>query len=121
MVDILRDIVGDIQGLVRSESLLAKAEVRNEAGKGIAAGKTLALGLACVGLGALFFMLGAAWFLALFVPLWVALFVVAGVLLIIGAISVRSGRTGFAKVDLTPHRAVAQAEENLKWAKQQTK
>ncbi len=121
MVDILRDIVGDIQGLIRSEILLAKAEVREEARKGVAAGKTLGLGLACVGLGALFFMLGAAWFLALFVPLWVALFVVAGVLLIIGAIAIKTGRAGFAEVDLTPHRAVAQAGENLKWAKQQTK
>lgn len=121
MVDILRDIVGDIQGLIRSEILLAKAEVREEARKGVTAGKKLALGLACLGLGALLFLLGVVWLLALFVPLWVAFFVVAGLLLVIGAIAMNTGRAGFAEVDLTPRRAVAQAGENLKWAKQQTK
>lgn len=120
VADIFQDILSDLQTLIRAEILLVKAEVRDGARKGITAGKTLVVGVASALLGVLFVLLGLTWLLAIVVPLWVAMFVVAGVLLIVGATFVTKGRAELAGVDLTPHRALAQIKD-LSWPKQPKK
>ena len=119
--DILQDIVGNIQGIIRSEILLAKSELREQARTGLAAGKSLGVGIVISFFGATFLLLGIASVLALFLPQWAALMIMAIVLLIIGLTLVRVSQKRLQEVHLTPDRAMESIKENVRWAKQQTK
>jgi hypothetical protein len=75
--DLVRHVVGNIQEIVRSEVRLAKAEVREEAGKTAAAAKFSGAGalLAIFALG--FFLLAAMFALRLVMADWLAALLVA--------------------------------------------
>jgi uncharacterized membrane protein YqjE len=117
--ELVEDIIGDVQEIIRSEIRLAKAELKEEGAKAGKAGGMFAGGgaLAFFGFGLLEVM--CVVLLAMIMPLWIALLIMAAVSLIAGAILF------FAAMDqwrsLHPaQKTITSLKEDLEWAKNQT-
>jgi uncharacterized membrane protein YqjE len=118
---VLKDIVGNVQQIVRSEIRLASVEMREEAGK---AGRSAALvmvggaiAILAVGCG----LIAAISALATIVPLWTAALIVAAVAGVISAVFITAGMKRMRQITMTPTRTLAALEENVTWAKAQTR
>ena len=119
--DILDDIVGNVQGIIRSEVRLAKTEVREQAvraGKasGIVGGGTL---IALYAGGFLF--LTALYALEFVLAPWLAALVLALVLGGAAAVLIRTGLKRMKQVHARPEQTIESLKENFVWAKNQTK
>jgi uncharacterized membrane protein YqjE len=119
--ELLQDIAGNLEEMIRSEFKLAKAEIREEAAKAAKPGKALAAGLALGFYGFGFLLLAAVYGLSMVVAGWLAALIVGGVLAIISAVMVSSSAKKLQRVDLTPDKTIESVEENVQWAKQQIK
>ena len=119
MSDVLQDIVGNIQEIVRSEFRLAKVEIQQETAKAVRSGIPLVLG-GLLGLYAVgFLLLAAVHGLSLVVDAWLASLIVGGVILIPAMILVGMGRKRFKEVKMVPEKTVGTMKENVQWAKNQ--
>lgn len=119
--DVLHDIVGNIQEIVRSEVRLAKAEFSEEARKARPAGLSMAVG-AVLGLCAIVFaLLAAVYGLSTVMPNWAAALVVAVASGLIAALAIRAGLSQFRRIDPTPDKTIRSLKENVEWSKQQLK
>lgn len=118
--DVLKDIVGNVQEIVRSEVRLAKVELREESGKLANAGKMLgAAGL--IGLYAGFFILLAVVYgLSSVMSAWMAAGIVGVGLAIIAAILFSVGKGRLSLVH-KPETTVDTVKENIEWMKGQNK
>ena len=117
--EVLKDIIGNAQEMIRSEVRLAKAELKEEIGKTVDGAKLLGAG-AGAGLFALGFVLVAvAQFLAEYMPGWAATLTVGVVLGVAAAVMIMSGK-GKVKVP-TPDKTIENVKENVEWVKNQTK
>jgi YihY family inner membrane protein len=119
--DLVRSIGTDTVSLVRKEMELAKQEVKEgmaaRAKGGAAFGAAAVMGLYIVGfLGAA----GAA-ALALVLPLWAALLIVAGVFILVALVAAMVGRSLMKGTSMTPERAKENLKEDVKWARAQLK
>lgn len=116
---LLGDLLRDLQGLVRGEMALARAEIREDlarAGKGVAALAVAAI----VGLtGFIFLMLGATYVLNLWVRMWIAAAIVGAVLVLIALVLGLSGKKKLSAGNLKPDQTIESMKENQEWAKQQ--
>ena len=120
IADVLQDILRNIQEIVRSEVRLAKSELGDEFTKVKASAPLLVVG-AVAGLLAAFFLAWAAFYaLALVLPQWGAALIVAGVLAIVGGITMSAGVKALQRVQ-PPEQTIASVKENVQWAKQQIK
>ncbi len=118
--DILQDVLTNVGNIMRGEIRLARAEIRESAGKAGKAGG-FAGGAAYCG-----FMAGACLVaaciaaLALVMPVWLAALVMC-IILACGAAALYLGaRTRFKQIDPVPERAVQTAKDTLEWAKHRT-
>ena len=119
--DVLQDIVGNIQQIIRSEVVLAKVEVKEKAQKASKPAAALAVG-AILGLfGVGFLLLAAVYGLSLVIAPWLAALIVGGVLAIAGGILVAKSRTALKQIDPVPTKTVQAVKENVQWAKHQIK
>jgi uncharacterized membrane protein YqjE len=121
IADVLKDIVANVQHIIRAEVRLAKIEARDELTKMkrgalffVIAGLlgTLAVGVA---------LLAAVYGLSLVMPPWGAALVVAAVTAVVAAICAGTGVKSLKRVTLPPPKTVATIQENIQWAKTQTK
>jgi hypothetical protein len=119
--DVLQDIVGNIQQIIRSEVVLAKVEIKEKAQRASKPAAVMATGtvLGLYGLG--FLLLAAVYGLSLAVPPWLAALVVGGALAIAGGILVGKSRRALKEIDPLPKNTVATLKENVQWAKDQMK
>jgi protein-S-isoprenylcysteine O-methyltransferase Ste14 len=119
--DVLQDIIGNVQSIIRSEIQLAKTETKEEATKAARASGVIALG-AVLGLYAFgFLLLTIARSLEQIMPSWLAslmVSVLAG-LCAFGALSV--GRKRIKQVHPTPAKTIQTVKEDIEWVKGQTK
>ena len=115
--DVLQDIVGNIQHIVRSEVVLAKVEVKEKAQKASKPAAVLAAGtiLGLFGFG--FLLLAAVYGLSLVVAPWLAALIVGGVLATAGGIRVTKGRIALKHIDPVPTKTVQAVKENVQWAR----
>lgn len=120
ITDVLQDILGNVQDIVRSEVRLAKSEMLHEFAKVKAAAPLLIIGGVAGALGTLFLMWTAVYALALIVPMWAAAFIVAALLAAVGSITWMAGLKRLRHVN-PPERTIASVKENVQWAKQQVK
>jgi len=119
--DVLKDVIGSIQDLIRSEVKLAKAETKEEIGKTVGAGRLLIPGTV-LGLYALgFLLLGAVAALALTMPYWAAALVVGGALGIVSCVLISVGRSRLKTVHPAPEKTIQTVKENIEWMKNQTR
>jgi uncharacterized membrane protein YqjE len=121
IADVLQDIVGNVQKIVRAEVKLAKAEVKEEASKaGRAAGMMAAGAVSAIyALGLL--LLTILFALAQIMPLWLAALILFVLLAVVTAILLGIGRKRFRAVHATPEKTVETMKENVEWVKRQTK
>ena len=89
--DVLHDIVGKIQDIVRGEVRLAKTEAREEIVRARSAAAIVAVGTLSGIFGTLFVLLVCACGLALVMPAWAAAATVAAVLLVCCVIVLNTG------------------------------
>jgi inner membrane protein YhjD len=117
--DLVRSIGTDTVSLVRKEIELARQEVKEgmaaRAKGGAAFAAAGVMGLYIVGfLGA-----AAAAALALVLPLWAALLIVAGVFILAALVAAMVGRTLMKGTSIKPERAKENLKEDVKWARAQ--
>jgi len=119
--EILKDIWGDLQGIIRAEILLAKTELREEGRAAITASKGIGAGAICLYFGVLFFLVGVVALISLYVPVWAAALIVAVVLMLAGWVLMQAGKKRLEAVEFAPKRAIENIEENIRWVKQRTR
>jgi len=117
--DLVKDIIANVQEMVRSEVRLAKAELREEAAKTWTGAQMLIAG-AGAALFALGFLLTAtAQFLSLFIAASLATLLIAVVLGAVAAVMISKGR-GQVRLP-TPGKTIENLKENVEWMKNQTR
>ncbi len=119
--DVLRDVIRDMQDIVRLEVRLAKAEIMAEAGQARTPSLLVLGGAATAMFATLFLLLGAMFALALVAPIWVAALVVSAVLAVAAGLTLAAGVRRFRSFQPPLERTVNSLKENVEWAKQQTR
>ncbi|MEV5317426.1 phage holin family protein [Streptomyces sp. NPDC052687] len=119
--ELLSEVTSDIQALFRQEVELAKAEIREEAGKaGKAAGVYGGAGFGGY-MAALFASLAAMFALAnVMDTAWAAL-IVAAVWAVIAAVLFVMGRSRMREVSPKPDQTVETLKEDAQWARHPTR
>jgi hypothetical protein len=119
--DVLQDILGSLQEMIRAEVRLAKAELTDDA-KHVAISSLWVVGAAVGGLAALSFGLwSAAYGLGHVMPMWGATLSVALVLAIVATASAVTGLRNWREVRLGPERTIETVKENVEWMKRSSK
>lgn len=119
--ELLTDIVGNIQEIVRFEAQLMKAEVREEAGKAGRAATLLAGGAIFALFGAFFVFFCLMFVAALFLPAWLSALLVGMALFLAAAVLISIGRERWKNLHGKPERTIDSLKENLQWARNQTR
>jgi MFS family permease len=118
---VVEDIVGNVQGIIRSEVRLAKTEIREETAKAGRASGILGGG-AVLALYALGFALLAGFFaLEYVVAPWLSALIVAVVTGIVAAILGTMGWKRLKQAHPRPEKTIDTIKDNVKWAKELTK
>jgi len=118
---LLQEIVGNVQGIIRSEVRLAKAEAKEDAtSMGKAAGMLVAgavLGIYALGILLLFVIYA----LEGPVPDWLAALIVGLVVAAVAGILVKVGLDRVKSVNPAPDKTIDSVKEDIQWVKQQTR
>lgn len=117
--EVLQDIIGNFEQIIRSEFRLAKTEMKEDAAKTAGPGATLGAGflLALYGVG--FLLLAAVYGLATVIAAWQAAAIVGVVLAVTGFALVGFGKKGLRRVNASPDKTIRSLEENVQWVKNQ--
>jgi uncharacterized membrane protein YqjE len=118
---LLKDIVGNLQQIIRAEVRLAKVEVGEELSKARQAMVLLAIGALFGAMALAFLLLGAVYALAHVIQPWAAAVLVAIGAGAVGGALVAVGISQIKRVSLPPARTVTSVQENIQWAKAQAR
>lgn len=119
--ELVGELTEDLSRLMRQELELAKAEIRQEAGKaGKAAGMLSVAGFAGY-MTVVLLSLALVFALASFMGLGWAALVVAALWAITGAILFSAGRARLRKVSPKPERTIETLKEDAEWVRHPTK
>ena len=110
---LVADATHDLEGIVRGEIALAKAEVTDGAkvlgkGAGLLAGAAFLLLM-----GVVFLLHSAAWGIAEWLPVWAGYLIVAVVVLLVAAVLALLGRKSLQAARPAPERAIDQAQRTI--------
>jgi Putative Actinobacterial Holin-X, holin superfamily III len=119
--EVLQDIVGNLQEIIRSEFLLAKAEFKEEASRAAKPVATFGVGLALGFYGIGFLLLAAVYGLSTVMAGWLAALLVGAILAIVAIALMSSSGEKLKRVELTPNKTIQSLQENVQWAKHQIK
>jgi len=119
MGDVLKDIISNVQEMVRSEIRLAKAELREEATTSASAAKLMGIGAGLALFAAAFVLTSVALLLALVMPAWLATLIVGLVLGVAGMVMLSKGKAQFTVP--TPNKTIENVKENVEWMRNQTR
>ena len=114
---VLKDIVSDVQQIVRAEARLARAEIREELAKARRGALFLAAAGVVCALAVGVAMVAAVYALATVWPPWAAALAVSGMALVIGGALAATGLHQLRDVTWTPDRTVNSVKENIQWVK----
>ncbi len=119
--EVLQDIVGNIQEIIRSEFSLAKVEIKQEAAQ---AKRPLIMWfvggiLGLYGLG--FLLVTAIMAMAVVMPIWLAALIVGAVLTVVSIALLSAASKKLKLVHTVPERTMESMKENVQWAKEQIK
>lgn len=119
--DLIGDVIGNAEALIRGEIRLAKAEIKEELTEAGKAAAMLAVGgvLAVLGLG--FLLLAAVYGLSLIMPSWAAALIVGVTVGVIGGILVMIGRNRLQRLTPAPEQTIQSIKEDVAWVRQQTR
>jgi hypothetical protein len=117
---LIGSLARDVQDLVWGELQLARAELDQKLHRIILAAVWLAGGALLAFSGLVVILQGVAFALALVLPTWAAFLIVGIAIVLIGALSARSGLALLSLKALTPDRAVASLQKDVRLMKEQT-
>ena len=118
--EILKDVLTNIQDIVRAEVRLAKAELGEELNEARSGGLLIGVGAVAAIFSALFLLLAGVYVLGRVMPNWAAALIVAAAVGVAAAVTLGLGLKRFKTIQAAPKTA-ASLKENVSWAKQQTK
>jgi uncharacterized membrane protein YqjE len=119
--EVLQDIVGNLQEIVRSEFRLAKTELKEEAAKAAKPAATFGVGLVLGFYGIGFLLLASVYGLSTVMAGWLAALLVGAILAIVSIALISSSGKKLKRVNPTPDKTIQSLEENVQWAKTQIK
>ena len=121
MAEVLKDIIGNVQEIVRGEVRLAKTEAKAEAAKALTSARLLAIG-AIVGFFAMgYILLAIVYALALVIPAWAAASCVGIILAVIASFMISGGLTKWKLVHPAFDKTSENVKETVQWMKNQAK
>ena len=118
--DVVRDILGNLQEIVRSEFRLAKIEIREEVSKAAQASTSLGAGLMLTFYAIGFLLLAGVYALSIVVATWLAALIVGIAVGVLALILVQQGKKKLASVR-PPAETIDSVKENVQWAKNQAR
>jgi len=119
--DIVKDIVGNLQDIMRSEIQLARAEMTQKA---VSAGRAAAVAVAggIIAFYAVAFVLVCIFdAIALAIPYWASALVIAVPLLVASAVMLSAGIQQLRKISPKPTQTIRSIQEDVRWLKNQTR
>lgn len=119
VTEVFKDIISNVQEMVRSEVRLARAEMSQGVAKTARAGAMLAAGAVLGAIAGVFLLVCLAQLLGLVMPAWAATLLVAVVVGIAGFALISSGKSRLRVP--TPDKTIENVKENVEWMKNQTK
>lgn len=119
--EVLHDIVGNLQMIVRAEFRLAKTEFSEKANAASKPAITLGAAFLIGVYGFGFLLLSAVYALSRVMAAWAAALAVGGLLAIVGGALAVASTTKLKNLRATPDRTVKSLKEDAQWAKQQIK
>jgi Flp pilus assembly protein TadB len=119
--EVLYDIAGNLQEIIRSEFRLSAAEIIDEANKAAKPAGTLGTGIvfAIYALG--FLLLAIVYALSTVMAPWLAALLVTALAGLPAIVLIYSGRERLKKVKVAPEKAIASVKETMQWATGQMK
>ena len=118
--EIVKDVLTNVQDIVRAEVRLAKAELGEDLSRARTASLLIGLGAVAAIFSALFLLLACVYALGRVMPNWAAALIVAAAVGVAAAITLGLGMKRFKTIQAAPKTA-ASLQENVRWAKQLTK
>ena len=118
--EILKDVLTNIQDIVRAEVRLAKAELGDELSRARSGGLLIGVGAVAAIFSALFVLLACMYALGRVMPNWAAALIVAAAVGVAAAVTLALGLKRFKTIQAAPKTA-ASLQENVRWAKELTK
>jgi uncharacterized membrane protein YqjE len=114
---LIRGILTDMQTLIREEIALARAEIREQAGRARTAALSFGIAAAALAFGAIFLLVAIALGIAYLLgwPAWTGFLIMALLLCIGGYFTLSSGRKQLANVHAVPEETVTTLKENSEW------
>ena len=111
---LVADATHDISSIMRSEIALAKAEIGADAKKAGAGAAMFAVAGVLAFLALILLLIAAAYGLvAAGLPPWLSFLIVAGVLLVVGAILALVGKGAVTKINGKPERTIKNAQDTI--------
>jgi len=116
---LLSGLLRDLQEMTRGEVALARAEIKEDISTAAKGATSLAIAAVLALTGFVFLMLGVTYVLNIWMRMWLAAGIVGLVLLIIGGILLKSGKSKLSATSLKPTQTIDSLKETKTWAQQQ--
>jgi uncharacterized membrane protein YqjE len=117
--DVLQDIFGNVQDIVRSEVRLARAEIKTEAAKTARAAKSLIAGMVFGFYAGGLLLIAAVYGLSLVLAPWLAALVIGAFVAVVAAILIGIGQGQLQKVK-KPEKTIKSMKEDVQWLRERT-
>jgi uncharacterized membrane protein YqjE len=118
--DVLQDIFGNVQDIVRSEVRLAQAEIKTEAAKTARAAKSLVAGAVLALYAGGLLLIALVYALAMVLQPWLAALVVGAFVAVVAAALISIGKGRLREVH-KPEKTIKSVKEDVQWLKNQTR
>jgi len=119
--ELLSRLTKDFSSLVSTQVELAKLEIKEEVGRAGKGAGILTGGAVAAWLAVVLLSFAAAWGLAEVMPTGFAFLVVGAVWLVVAAVLLLRGRNELKSVNVVPEQTKAELQEDIQWARQQTR
>lgn len=113
--EVLQDIVGNLQEIIRSEFRLAKAELKEEASRASKPVVTFGVGLVFGFYGIGFLLLSLVYWLTTLMAVWLAALLTGAGLAIVAIALMSSSGKRLKRANPTPDKTIRSLEENVLW------
>ena len=118
--EVLQDIIGNVQEILRSEVQLAKTELKEEAAEAATPIITMGVGLVLAAYAVGLLLLAAVFGLTTIMATWSAALLVGAVAAIIAVLLINTGLGGLKRINMKSERLIASLQENVRWVKRQS-
>jgi uncharacterized membrane protein YqjE len=115
--EVLQDIVGNFQEIIRCEFRLAKVELKEEALRASRPAATFGMGLVFGFYGIGFLLLSLVYWLTTLMAVWLAALLIGAALGFVSIAIISSSGKKLRRVSSNPDKTIRSLEENLQWAK----